>query len=149
MKTSPNPKIHNFLLFVYMCVSLPFINYIYLFMPDIYAGKILICLPNLKQTGQVMYVNLILQCVRLTIVAMETQQRQWIGGYYGHYQNNECCTTMLSWRIYVAGNNRTYFDLHVKRPIFLFDFNQIPFFSTDIIKSQDQISCKHVQWETC
>ena len=30
MKASSNPKIHNFLVFVYMCVSLVFIKFIYL-----------------------------------------------------------------------------------------------------------------------
>ena len=75
IEASSNTKIHNFLAFFYTCVSLPFIKYAYLFMPDIYSGKILICMPSLKQTGQAMYVNLTLWCVRLTIVAMETQQR--------------------------------------------------------------------------
>jgi len=93
MKASSNPKIHNLLVFVYMCVSLVFINYIYLFMPDTYSGKILICLPNFKQTGQAMYVNLTLWCVRLTIVAMETQQRLpcvLLSKCYYQYQNTEC-----------------------------------------------------------
>jgi hypothetical protein len=54
---------------------------------------------------------------------------------------------MLSWRIYVASNNRTYFGLHVKCPIFFFDFNQIHIFSTDLIKSQYQIDCKPAQRE--
>jgi hypothetical protein len=38
---------------------------------------------------------------------------------------------MLLWRIYVAGNNKTYLCLEVKCPIFLFSFNQIWSFSTD------------------
>ena len=31
----------------------------------------------------------------------------------------------LLWRIYVAGNNETYLDRHVKYPILLFDFENI------------------------
>jgi hypothetical protein len=148
MKASSNPKIHNLLVFVYMCVFLLFINYIYLFMPDIYSGKMLICLPNLKQTGQAMYVNLTLWCVHLTIVAMETQQRLLcvlLSKCYYQYKNTGCCTTVFSWWIYVASSNRTYFGLHVKCPILLFDFNQIRTFSTDLIKSQYQIVCKPAQ----
>jgi hypothetical protein len=30
--------------------------------------------------------------------------------------NNECRTTVLLWQTYVAGNNKTYLDLHVKCP---------------------------------
>ena len=67
--------IQNFLVLVYMWFSLTFINYIYLFMPDIYSWKILICMRNLEQTGQAIYAKLTLWCLCLTIVAMETQQR--------------------------------------------------------------------------
>jgi hypothetical protein len=34
-------------------------------------------------------------------------------------------TKMFLWRIYVASNNTTYLDLHVKCPIFLSHFKQI------------------------
>jgi hypothetical protein len=47
-------------------------------------------------------------------------------------KNIECFTTMLLWRISVAGNNRKSFGLHVKCQIFLSDFNQIWIFMTDI-----------------
>jgi hypothetical protein len=48
------------------------------------------------------------------------------------YKNNECCTEMLLWQIYVAGINITYLGLHVKCPTYLLDFNHIWHFSTDI-----------------
>jgi hypothetical protein len=35
------------------------------------------------------------------------------------------------WRIYVAGNDKTHLDLHVKCPTFLADFNQIWSFLVD------------------
>jgi len=37
----------------------------------------------------------------------------------------ECCITLLLWRMYVASNKKAYLGLHVKGPIFLFDFNEI------------------------
>jgi hypothetical protein len=42
---------------------------------------------------------------------------------------------MLLWRVYMAGNNTTYFGLHVMCPVFLSNFNQIWIFSTDFLKS--------------
>jgi hypothetical protein len=42
---------------------------------------------------------------------------------------------LLLWRIYIAGNNKTYLGFHVKCQIFLFDFDKIWSFSTDLHKS--------------
>jgi len=42
---------------------------------------------------------------------------------------------MLLYRINVTGNNKTYLKLHVKCPIFLFDFNPILIFSSDFHKA--------------
>ena len=47
------------------------------------------------------------------------------------YGNTDCCTKMLLWRTYVAGNNKTYIHRHVKHPIFLYNIKQIWIFSTD------------------
>jgi hypothetical protein len=47
----------------------------------------------------------------------------------------------LLWRVNTAGNNKTYFGLQVKWPIFPLDFKQTWIFSTDIpINPQYQIS---------
>jgi hypothetical protein len=51
-----------------------------------------------------------------------------------HFTFNDI-TKLLLWRIYVASNYTTYLDLHVIRPIFLSDFNEIWGFSTDFYKS--------------
>lgn len=32
------------------------------------------------------------------------------------YKNIECCTKIISWRIYVGGNNKMYLRLHAKCP---------------------------------
>jgi hypothetical protein len=43
-----------------------------------------------------------------------------------------CCmslSTMLLWRLYIAGKNKTHLGLRVKRLVFLSDFNQIWIFS--------------------
>jgi len=51
--------------------------------------------------------------------------------------------------IYVASSNKTYFDLHVKCPKRLSDFNQICCFSKDFHTNVVcQISRKSVEWET-
>jgi hypothetical protein len=50
--------------------------------------------------------------------------------------------------MFVAGNNKTYLDLHIEGPIFLSDFNQMRSFSTDFHRIlQNQISLKSVQRE--
>jgi hypothetical protein len=41
------------------------------------------------------------------------------------YKNVDCGKVVLLWRIYVAGDNETFLGLHIKCPIFLFDFNEI------------------------
>jgi hypothetical protein len=47
-----------------------------------------------------------------------------------------------------AGSNKTYARLRVKRPIFLFDFNQIQIFLTDFYESPKyQIAQKSDEWE--
>jgi len=46
-------------------------------------------------------------------------------GYFPDSPRTECCTTMLSQRIYVSGSNKTNLGLHVKWPIFLRDFIQL------------------------
>jgi hypothetical protein len=46
-----------------------------------------------------------------------------------------CCTKLLLWLIYVAGNNKTYLGFHVKCPIICSDFNQLRIFSTHFYKS--------------
>lgn len=47
------------------------------------------------------------------------------------YGNTDCCTKMLLWRTYVAGNNTTYIHRHVKHPLFLYNIKQIWSLSTD------------------
>lgn len=55
---------------------------------------------------------------------------------------------MLLRRLYVAGNNKIYSDLHVKWPIFLLNFNQIWTSWTDFHESpQYKILRESVQWE--
>ena len=50
----------------------------------------------------------------------------------------------------IASNNRTYLVLHVKRPIFLSDFNQIWILRTVFNKNpQYRNSRKSVQWTPC
>jgi len=50
--------------------------------------------------------------------------------------------------ISVAGNNKTYLDLHVECLIFLYDFNQIWILQAYcLISPQHQVSQKSVKWE--
>jgi hypothetical protein len=54
---------------------------------------------------------------------------------------------MFAWQIDAAGNCTKFVGLHVKRPIFLSDFNQISCFSTDIHESpQYKILRESIQW---
>ena len=64
------------------------------------------------------------------------------------YKNTLCSTTILLWRIYVAGNNNTCIVFHVWCSIFFPDFNQIWSFSVHFNSSpQYQVSPKSVQWQ--
>jgi hypothetical protein len=65
--------------------------------------------------------------IRVIVVAVETQrcalcivEQKSLSAI-----TDECCTEMLSWRIYVASNNKTHLGFHAKCPKFLPDFNQI------------------------
>ena len=75
--------------------------------------------------------------VRLTVVAVETQQRVLDYGAACHcqqYKNSMYEIKMLLWRIYFNSNNKTHLGLDVKWPIFLSDFNQISVFRQIFIK---------------
>jgi hypothetical protein len=62
--------------------------------------------------------------------------------------NIECCATMLLWRNYAAGNNKTHLGLHANCPVFLSDFNRICIFSPHFDRSpQYQITRKSLQWD--
>jgi hypothetical protein len=57
-------------------------------------------------------------------------------------------STLLLWRIYVAGSNNTYLGLHVECPLFLSDINLILTFSADFHRSlQCQMSWTSVGLE--
>jgi len=62
------------------------------------------------------------QCVLSVLLSYKSGQQ---------YKNIQCCTKTALCRIYVADNNKTYFGLYVKRPIFLPHYKQIWSFYTD------------------
>ena len=71
--------------------------------------------------------NVTLWRLHITIVKMESQQCDFyvLLSYSSVSTTEKCYTAVLSWRLYVAGNNKTYLDVRVKCPIFFSDFNQI------------------------
>lgn len=102
------------------------------------------------------HITLTLWRVRVNIDAVEMQQFIlcvccWALCHCQRHENTECYTRMLSWRICITGNNKTYFGLHVNRPIFFADFYQIWSVSTDFHKSPssgNRAGTVHAEWWT-
>ena len=72
----------------------------------------------------------------------------WATRHCQQYKNNGCSTTILLWRIYVAGNNNTCIVFHVWCSIYLCPIlTKLGVSRRILVSPQDWVSCKSVRWE--